>query len=481
MAYCLAALGVAGMSAVISLVHARAEMSNISLLYFLVVIVVALRLGSGPAAWASILAALVFNFFFVPPPFRFVKSEPEELLVLVMFLITSTSIGQLTGLLRSRAEEARLRGRYAQALVTTSWAVSSQLDLQRSLQEILRQVAEVAPITSAEVRVPDGMQGYRVAATWPPGGRADPAGPPEGSSETFPLVTNQRAFGSLSLHFPSRPSRSEQWRPTVESLANLAAVALERDQLIRAEAAGKALEESDRLKTALLAMVSHDFRSPLASIKASAGAYLQNEAAWDPAALRELHAGIIREADRLNAVIGNLLAMSRLEADAWRPARELTSAWEVIEAAREGFSDEQNRRIQVPFQPELPEAWLDPVQMGQVLHNLLDNALKYSPPDAPVEVRTRATRGELLIEILDRGPGLPSGEEQQVFTRFYRAPGLQEGPVSGVGLGLSVCQGLVEAHGGTLTAENRPGGGAIFRITLPLVPSESGSGPQRGT
>lgn len=471
LAYCLAALGVVAMSAVIHVLQAHAEMSNISLLYFLVVLTVALRLGSGPAIWTSVLSFLAFNYFFVPPVSILTVSDPGEVLALLIFLLTGGSIGQLTTLLRSRAEEAQRRGRDAAALAATTGAVSSELDLHRSLEEVLRQVAAVAPILTATVVTGEGEH-EQLIARWPSlaeEGTALPSSRHSLQSTTLevPLVTDNRALGKLFLEYDVGAGRVSRWLPTVESLANLAAVALERDRLIRAEAAGKALQETDRLKTALLAMVSHDFRSPLASIKASAGAYLQNEASWDSQALRELHEGIIREADRLNGVIGNLLTMSRLDADAWKPARERTSIWEVIEAARAGLSDEQNRRITVQYEPELPDAWLDPVQMGQVLHNLLDNALKYSAPETPVEIRTRLQDQQLVIEILDRGPGLPTGAEQQVFERFYRAPGLQEGPVSGVGLGLSVCQGLVEAHGGVLAATNREGGGAVFRICLP--------------
>ena len=458
LAYSLAALGVAAMSAVISVLHESAEMSNISLLYFLVVITVALRMGSGPAAWASILAFLAFNFFFVPPAFTITKSDPGEWLVLGIFLITTVSIGQLTGLLKRREEEARRRGRDASALAATSWTVSSQLDLRQSLEEVLRQVAAVAPVSSAVVRLPE----REVVANWSAAEVAT-----TDTSRNLPLVADNRMLGNLELRYSPEAAPEKEWMPTVESLANLAAVALERDRLIRAEAAGKALQETDRLKTALLSMVSHDFRSPLASIKASAGAYLQDQAAWDAGSLRELHEGIIREADRLNGVIGNLLIMSRLDADAWKPAREKTSVWEVIEAAREGLSERLNRRIRVDFQPELADAWLDPVQMGQVLRNLLDNALKYSPPEAIVEVRA-AEAGELLvIEVLDRGAGLPPGAEDRIFERFYRAPGLEESSVPGLGLGLTICRGLVEAHDGSLTAENREGGGTMFRISLP--------------
>src|SRR5207248_8908299 len=126
-----------------------------------------------------------------------------------------------------------------------------------------------------------------------------------------------------------------------------------------------------------------------------------------------------------------------------------------------------NARIRVSLDPAVEEVWLDPIQIGQVLHNLLDNALKYSPPATEVELRAAAQAGRLVIEVADRGPGLPAGEEGRVFERFYRGPNQRESAVAGVGIGLSVCRGLVEAHGGALTARPRMGGGAVFRVTLP--------------
>jgi two-component system sensor histidine kinase KdpD len=215
-------------------------------------------------------------------------------------------------------------------------------------------------------------------------------------------------------------------------------------------------------------MVSHDFRSPLAAIKAIATACLQGEAPADPAAQRDLHGGIIQEVDRLNGLVGNILTLSRLEADAWRPQREDAALEEVVEAARSGLSRAENSRVEVSLASSLEEVWLDAVQIGQVLHNLLDNALKYSPAQSKVKLRVFAEGSRLIFEVLDRGSGLPPGEEERVFERFYRAPALRESAVPGVGVGLSVCRGLVEAHGGTIAAHNREGGGAVFRVTLPL-------------
>src|SRR5439155_25835966 len=162
-------------------------------------------------------------------------------------------------------------------------------------------------------------------------------------------------------------------RRVVESLANHAAVVLERDRLARAEMQARALEEADRLKTALLSMVSHDFRSPLASIKASVTGLLQAGAPWDAETQRELLQGIDQETDRLNRMVGNILSLSRLQADAWRPQCELTSLSEVVGAAIERLGDEEDSRIEVALDRDHDEVWLDPVQIVQVLHNLVDN------------------------------------------------------------------------------------------------------------
>jgi two-component system, OmpR family, sensor histidine kinase KdpD len=272
---------------------------------------------------------------------------------------------------------------------------------------------------------------------------------------------------------------SPEERRVVESLANHAAVVLERDRLTRAATRSQVLAEADRLKTALLSMVSHDFRSPLATIKTSVTGLLQEGTPWDAATQRELLQNINQATDRLNRMVGNILALSRLEADAWRPQREITALEEIVGAVLDPFSPEQNRRVAVSLDPDLTEIWVDPVQIVQVLHNLVDNALKYSPADSTVELRAFQTaecagRGSAdgpppawVLEVLDRGPGIPRGDEERIFDRFYRAPGLRESAVPGVGIGLAVCRGLVQAHGGQLTAANREGGGAVFRVTLP--------------
>lgn len=510
--YVAAVMGVAAMTGLIQLIPGATHIANISMLYLLVVIGLALRFGSSPAVFASILAFLAFDWFFVQPVYTFTVRDPAEWLALLMFLLTATVMGQLTALLQMQAEEARRRERETAVLAAASWAVASQVNRDRALGEVLRRIAEVVPVKAmAIVMSGDGAE-PAIAAQW-----ADQAGirpelyaaaahqavrfvltegrpvawetgrhhwdkalqhdtPP--GAVYLPLTTEHRVLGVLYLQMPKEYVVSAAERRVIESLANHAAVVLERGRLGRAESRASALAEADRLKTALLSMVSHDFRSPLASIKASASALQQGGVPVDAETQRELLSGIDQEADRLNRMVGNILALSRLEADAWRPQWEATAPAEIIDAALQAFGPEQNQRVRVTLDPTLTDVWLDSVQIVQVLHNLIDNALKYSPVDEPVELVMSRQGDRLLVEVLDRGPGLPPGDEERAFERFYRSPELRESAVPGVGIGLAVCRGLVEAHGGRLTAHNREGGGAVFRFTLPLRPPGDSRPPE---
>lgn len=498
--YGAAVAGVAGMTLLIWAMPGAQHVANISMLYLLVVIGVAVTSGSGPAVAASVLAFLTFDWFFIDPRYTFTVRDPSEWLALVMFLVTAGVTGQLTAMLRQRAEEARRRERETLALARASWAIAAQVDRDHALAEVLRRTAEVVPLESAAIFAPAADGSLRGIAGWPEGGATPEALPGEAAAAAFvlregkpvawgedprhwekalpeggardtaylPLTAEDRVLGVLHLRLPGIAGLPAQERRVVESLANHAAVALARDRLARAETQARALLEADHLKTALLSMVSHDFRSPLAGIKASVTGLLQGGQPWDPEAQRELLAGIDREADRLNGMVGNILALSRLEAGAWRPRREPVEVGELAGAALDSFAAEENRRISVHLQEGLGEFSLDETQIVQVLRNLIENALKYSPPGSPVELRARREGDSLVVEVLDRGPGLAAGEEGQIFAPFYRAERYRESALPGTGLGLAVSRGLARAHGGDLAAANRPGGGARFVLTLPL-------------
>ncbi|MBI3945842.1 MAG: hypothetical protein HY321_07975, partial [Armatimonadetes bacterium] len=219
---------------------------------------------------------------------------------------------------------------------------------------------------------------------------------------------------------------------------------------------------------------SHDLRTPLASIKATVTSLLHAESAHSPEARRELLQAVDEETDRLNTFVGALLDISRLEAGAWQPEKDWFDLVDVVGTVLGRLSDRESARVQVQIPPDLPLVPVDGIQMGQAIWNLVENALKFSPPPRPVEIQAYAADPETLrIAVSDCGPGIPPGEEGRIFEKFYRVSGDRrpEG-VPGAGLGLAIARGVVEAHGGRIRAMNRPGGGATFELLLPLRPPE---------
>jgi two-component system sensor histidine kinase KdpD len=284
----------------------------------------------------------------------------------------------------------------------------------------------------------------------------------------LPIASEGNMLGVFFVQLKSGRRLLAEDRQVISSLANHIAVVLQRDKLVEAQAKAQGLAEANRLKTALLQMVSHDFRSPLTSIKASVSSLLVEEGTPpDSATQRGLLQAIEEETDRLNRMVGNVLDFSRLEANAWQSKREAFSLGELIGTALDSFDGGDNARINVDLAVGNIDVFVDCVQMAQVLRNLLENALKYSPRDTTVELTATIDGGCLLVNVSDRGPGLSAGEELLVFEPFYRGKQHQEGSLPGMGMGLAVCKGLVEAHGGSLTAYNREGSGAVFCVRLP--------------
>jgi len=476
--------------------HADASLANVPMLYLLVVTSCALTLGRGPSIAASILAFLCFDYFFTSPKYQLSVSEPAEWLALAVFLITSTIIGQLTALLKARANEAAKMQSETAALAQASWAVASEADRQLALKALLAQLAHVLALDSAAIvsRKDESGTEYNIAAQY-----GDTI--PDVSSEALsfvmsegkaigldglqhwdkaldstqtpvgayiPVLLENQALGVLYFKLKENHSLTSTERQVVQSLGSHAAVILQRDKLMQAEAKAQALMEADKLKTALLSMISHDFRSPLTSIRASVSALLE-EGEPIPAELQQsLLTAIEDETNRLNRMVGNVLDLSRLETGAWRPRKELCDISEIISSVLDSFQSRESARIQVTRDPAITEVTADSVQLVQVIRNLLENSLKYAPAGSTVELATYGESGKVVMEVLDRGLGLPRGEENRIFEAFYRGPKLNESAVPGVGIGLAVCKGLIEANGGAITACNREGGGAIFRVTLPL-------------
>jgi two-component system sensor histidine kinase KdpD len=281
-----------------------------------------------------------------------------------------------------------------------------------------------------------------------------------------PLLASRGIVGILGMRLadPHLFDAPAQWH-LLETFASQIALATERGLLAEEAQAAQVSAEGERLRNTLLSSVSHDLRTPLAAITGGTSTLLDSTARLDDSGRRELLLTMHEEAERLDRLVQNLLEMTRLESGRVQLRKEWHALEEVVGAVLHRFSARlRARTVTTRVPPDLPLVAIDEVLIEQVMINLLDNALKYTPEDSPLEIAASLVDGAVVVEVADRGPGLAAGDERRVFEKFYRSPRV---PARGSGLGLSICRGLVEAHGGRIEADNRAGGGAIFRFTLP--------------
>jgi two-component system sensor histidine kinase KdpD len=262
------------------------------------------------------------------------------------------------------------------------------------------------------------------------------------------------------------PLDAEQ-RNRLDSLCTQAAFALERAHLAREAEASALRAKTEEMRSSLLSAVSHDLRTPLAAITGAVSTLRDDSVRVSGAQREELLAAIQEEAERLERLVGNLLDMTRVESGSLRVHREWVPLEELVGTALTRLEAALDTRpVRVSLAPDLPLLSVDPVLFEQVLVNLLENAAKYTPPGSVIDIEGRAEGGEVVVEVADRGPGIPSADQPRVFEKFYRGPNTV---VPGAGLGLAICRGIVEAHGGRIGVESRAGGGATFRVALPIT------------
>jgi two-component system sensor histidine kinase KdpD len=414
---------------------------SLGVLYVFAVLPVAIAWGlvwSLPVAVASMLA---FNWFFLPPVHTFTLADSTNWFALLAYSATAVVVSELAARNRRRAADAEQRERESSLLAEIATHLLGGRPLETELGWVGEQSAAVLGIPRAAVEL--GPRRRR------------------GNDAPIPLEVEGRTVGTLYAPPDADPNLGVRQR-FLPALAALLAVAFDRSRLEQEALEAEALRRSDLVKTALLRAVSHDLRSPLTGITTAIGALRSDTLIFSDEDRRVLLDTIAVDAERLGRLVGDLLDLSRLEAGGAEPEAEV---WALDELVREAVHDlPGSDRVEVVGEGSLVN--VDPVQIQRVIANLVENALKFSPPPAQVHVRITATRQEAIVRVVDQGPGLEPSELERVFEPFYRAGSEQR---SGAGLGLAIARGFAAANGGRVWAESRPGQGATFALALPVV------------
>ena len=430
----------------------------VALLYLIPLGLITAFWGLGPGLTSALATFLTFNYFFIQPYYNFTVHRPIDVVILVIFLFVAIVISQLVGRMQAGLAAATAREREATQLYELSTALAGMQDGQTIAQILARQVQEVSRGEAVEVNI-SGAEPFacHLPAAQPP------VRPPEW---VVPIQAAREVLGEIRL-WRSAPSLTPGEKRLYQTFASQGALALERARLAEAESRARVLEESDRLKSAILSSVSHELRTPLSTIKAAASSLRSNEVGWDSAARPELVAAIDDATDHLNMLVGNLLDMSRIESGVLKPKRDWNILSEIVGSVLARMKNlTALHRLELDLPEDLPLAPLDYVQMEQVFTNLVSNSVKYAPEGTRIRIRACVEGEWLHASVSNQGPQVPPEHLERIFDKFFRFTAAQR--VTGTGLGLSICKGIIEAHGGRLWAENMPDGLAMH-FTLPLT------------
>lgn len=461
--------------------HALLDTANIVMLFLLAVVFVAVRFGRGPAVMAAFMSVGAFDFFYVDPRYAFSVSDAQYLLTFAVMLIVALVIGQLTAGLKFQARVATLREERVSALYKMSRDLSGALMAEQIAEIAARflrsefeaksalMVSDLQDRVMPALQQPDLPVGIDLGIAQWAFDHAETAGygtdTLSGSPLLYvPLKAPMRVRGIIVLE-PRNPERlmGPEQRRLLDTCASLLAISLERVHYVDVAQSTTVQMESERLRHSLLAAISHDLRTPLAALVGMADTLALSRKPGDPQG--EMLASIRESALRMNAQVNNLLDMARLQSGQvhlnlqWQPLEE------VVGSALRSMGTLEPRRVHVVLPNDLPLLHIDAVLFERVLCNLLENAVKYTPVDSPIEISASSSSDSVRLCVSDEGPGLPKGREATIFEMFER--GNKEGATPGVGLGLAICRAIVEAHGGTIHGETRPRGGARFTIELP--------------
>jgi two-component system, OmpR family, sensor histidine kinase KdpD len=433
----------AAVTGAIELLKGHVPVLSLGVLYLFAVLPVSVLWGLAYSIPVSIAGMAAFNFFFLPPLHTFTLDDSRNWFALAVFLVTAVVVSELAARARRQASESALLAEIATSLLRRG-EVSGELD------RIAAEAARALQVERAWIELDEHAASVSEA------------------EERFPLVVEGRRVGTIYLERPRQRSAAAR-RRLLSALTSLLGVAIDRERLAREAVEAETLRRSDAMKTAVLRAVSHDLRTPLMAILTSASALAREDLELDREDRSELVTTILGEAGRLDRLVSNLLDLSRLQAGAAQPERDVWAMDDLVVQALDEVG-EPGRRVEVTFPEESPTVRADAAQVERVLVNLIENALKYSPPEEPVRVQVTATASDVLIRVVDHGPGIAGAHRERIFEPFQRAA---DGAVRGAGLGLAIARGFANANGGRVWAESQGREGATFVLTLPLADTQS--------
>jgi two-component system sensor histidine kinase KdpD len=440
--------------------HPGMSLATEMLLFLTLTVAAALVGGLLPALVSAVGGSLLLNWYFTPPKHSFTVAQPENIIAIAIFVVVGAAVASVVDLAARRTQQAaRLR---AEAEIL-SYLAGSVLRGESTVQALLERVRESFAMDAVVLleRAGEHDAWHRVASV---GGR--PCQRPEDADVEVP-VNDRLALALTGRMLPASDRR------VLSAFAAQAAVALDRERLADEAERSRELAEGNRIRTALLAAVSHDLRTPLAGIKASVSSLRSDDVAWSPEDEAELLAGIEDGADRLDHLVGNLLDMSRLQTGSVVPLIREVDLDEVVPMALGGVPE---RSVELDIPETLPMVAVDPGLLERGVANVVENAVKYSPQDVKVLVAASALGERVEMRVVDRGPGVPDDAKEHIFEPFQRFGDAPRG--NGVGLGLAVARGFAEAMGGTLVAEDTPGGGLTMVFTLRAAPGGAPARPE---
>jgi len=460
---------------------------NVSLLYLLPVVISANRWGTKPGLFSSLVGIIAFDFLFVPPVFSFTVADIKYLLSFAIYVFVALLTAKLSARLKRQIINSRLRENRTSALYGLSRDIAAVDNLDTVLQGIAKKVGEAIEADIA-LLLPDGNtnlslqasygntdylnQSELAVASWVLE-RGQKAGKGTGTLEGaaalyYPMITEQGIQGVIGVRFRQDINNIEQERMRLlEAFVGLAAMAINRIKLSEEARRVSNLAESERLRTALFNSISHDLRTPLASIIGAVTSLMQEDCVYTTAARDDLLQTVYQGADRMNRFVNNLLDMAKLEAGVLKLNKELADIQDIIGVAVSRMDAQLDQRaFSMTIDPDLPMIEVDFVLIEQVLVNLLDNALKYSESYNKVSIYAGLSGSEILVTVANEGPTISVNDLDRIFDKFYRlsSPRL----VSGTGLGLAISREIVELHGGRIWAENKDNWGVLIAFVLPV-------------